>query len=365
MNFLHDYRDIDRARTIAAAAASRSKHSWKIMDASGSHAANLIKFGLDKIISERINIVYGPGSPLCMAPVEVIDKAISAASENHLTVAAAEEMTLVPGSRHNLKSMKYTGCDIETVASAVEALQLAEKEPQKKIIFLNAGFENDAAVTACVLQIAEERELKNFTVLCSHLRYSAGLSEVMRKKRLEIHGIIANGDVSAVTGTAGLKRIASDYRIPVVISGSEPVDMVHAIYLLIMQLEEGGCDVVNQYSRCVKEEGNKKAAEAIDKVYAVTDMNWRGIGRLPASGYSLKQDFGRYDAEKVFKLKYTLPEESIFCIAGKIHTGTKRPEECTAFGKLCTFEHPIGAPMALPDGACAAVYNFLSRKKNN
>jgi len=329
------------------------------MEICGGQTHTIIKYGIDEMLPDKINIVHGPGCPVCVTPLEIIDKAIEIASTPGVIFCSFGDMLRVPGSKKDLFTVKSEGGDVRIVYSPLDAVKIAMKNPDKKVVFFAIGFETTAPANAMAVWRAKELGLKNFFALVSHVRVPPAIITILESPWNMINGFIAAGHVCTVMGYEEYEPIAEKYKVPIVVTGFEPVDILQGIFMLIKQLEEGRHEVENQYKRSVRREGNIPAKQLIFKVFEIADMKWRGIGLIPNSGFKLKEEFSEFDAEKVFSEISTIKtEESSLCISGYVLQGVKKPSDCPAFGTLCTPLNPLGAPMVSSEGACAAYYNY-------
>ncbi|MBI4810187.1 MAG: hydrogenase formation protein HypD, partial [Ignavibacteriales bacterium] len=302
--------------------------------------------------------LHGPGCPVCVTPIEMIDKAIAIASQPEVIFTSFGDMLRVPGSEKDLLTVKAEGGDLRIVYSPLDAVKLAQKNPAKNIVFFAVGFETTAPANAMAVWQAKKLGLKNFSILCSHVLVPPAIEAILSSPGNYIQGFLAAGHVCTVMGYEGYIPIAAKYKVPIVVTGFEPIDILQGVFLCIKQLEENRFAVENQYSRSVQEKGNFAAKNLIADVFEITHRKWRGIGEIPHSGLRLKENFEYFDAEKLFNISDMEIKESPLCIAGLVLQGQKKPHECSAFGEQCTPEHPLGAPMVSSEGACAAYYHY-------
>jgi hydrogenase expression/formation protein HypD len=293
-----------------------------------------------------------------VTPLEIIDKAISIASRPEVIFTSFGDMLRVPGSITDLLSVKAEGWNVRMVYSPLDAVKIAQQNPEKKVVFFAVGFETTAPANAMSVWQAKKLGLKNFSILCSHVLVPPAMEALLSSRTNLVQGFLAAGHVCTVMGYEEYVPIAETYKVPIVVTGFEPVDILQGIYMAVKQLEEGRVEVENQYARSVRREGNIPAKKLMSEVFVVTDRKWRGIGEIPLSGYRLSDEYADYDAEKIFEVGEIKADESPLCIAGLVLQGLKKPHECSAFGKQCTPEHPLGAPMVSSEGACAAYYHF-------
>lgn len=336
-------------------------HPWAVMEVCGGQTHSIVRFGLDALLPDEIALIHGPGCPVCVTPVELVEKAIEIASIPEVIFCSFGDMLRVPGVSRDLLSVKACGGDVRIVYSPLDALKLAEENPGREIVFFAVGFETTAPANAMAVLQARRRNVKNFTLLVSHVLVPPAMKAILSSEENRVQGFLAAGHVCSVVGYEEYEPIAQKYHVPVVVTGFEPVDILQGVYMCIRQLEEGRSEVENQYSRSVRREGNLPARKAIEEVFRVVDRKWRGVGNIPESGYGLKEEHSCYDAEIRFGVAGIRTEEDSECISGLILRGIRRPNECPAFGSRCTPENPLGATMVSSEGACAAYYQYRRR----
>ena len=319
--------------------------------------------GSEMCIRDRLTLVHGPGCPVCVTPLEMIDKAVAIASKPEVLFTSFGDMLRVPGSEKDLLTVKAEGGDVRMVYSPLDAVKLAQQNPEKNIVFFAVGFETTAPANAMSVWQAHRLGLKNYSILCSHVLVPPAIEAILSSPTNRVQGFLAAGHVCTVMGYEEYIPLAANYRTPIVVTGFEPVDILQGILMTVQQLEEGRTEVENQYSRSVQREGNRPAQEIIRKVFDITDRAWRGIGVIPKSGYRLKDGFASYNAEIIFEVKTMQTQESPLCIAGQVLQGLKKPHDCSAFGTNCLPEHPLGAPMVSSEGACAAYFHYGKIKR--
>ncbi|MEK7818286.1 MAG: hydrogenase formation protein HypD [Bacteroidota bacterium] len=358
MKYLDEYRDPETAKKISEKIHSITTKPWIIMEVCGGQTHSIVKSGLEKLLPSLISIVHGPGCPVCVTPFEMIERAIVLASQSNIIFTSFGDMLRVPGIKKDLLQVKASGGDVRIVYSPLDAVSIAEKNRDKEIVFFAVGFETTAPANAMAVWEAHRRGLKNFSILCSHVLVPPAIEAILSSPNNRVQGFLAAGHVCTIMGYNEYFPLCEKYKVPIIVTGFEPIDILHGMLMVITQLESGRCGVENQYSRVVSQEGNRIAQEAIFRVFKITDRKWRGIGEIPMSGYGLKKEFELFDAEKKFSLGHINAEESPLCIAGEVLRGMKKPFECSAFAKECTPENPLGAPMVSSEGACAAYYNF-------
>jgi hydrogenase expression/formation protein HypD len=360
MKYVDQYREGNSAKKYFDAIARATTRDWTLMEICGGQTHSIVKYGIETLLPEMITLVHGPGCPVCVTPLEMIDKAIAIALQPGVIFTSFGDMLRVPGTVRDLLSVKAIGGDVRIVYSPLDALKIAQKNPDKKVVFFAVGFETTAPANAASVWEAKNLGLRNFSILCSHVLVPPAIEAILSSPFNRVQGFLAAGHVCSVMGYEEYFPIAKKFGIPFVVTGFEPLDILQGIYMLVKQLEEGRVDVENQYARAVRREGNLPAKRLLSQVFDITDRKWRGIGIIPMSGYRLKSEYSEYDAENIFSLGAIRTEESALCIAGSILQGLKKPYQCSAFGTQCTPEHPLGAPMVSSEGACSAYYRYKS-----
>ena len=358
MKYIDEYRNATSAEKLIKEIRSVVTHAWTIMEICGGQTHTIVKSGIDNLLPSNITLVHGPGCPVCVTPLELIDKAVAIASLSEVLFTSFGDMLRVPGSEKDLLTVKAAGGDVRIVYSPLDALKLAQQNPEKKIVFFAVGFETTAPANAMSVLQAKRLDLKNFSILCSHVLVPPAMEAILSSPVNRVQGFLAAGHVCTVMGYEEYIPLASKYRVPIVVTGFEPVDILQGILMTVRQLEEGRTEVENQYARAVRREGNSSAQELIQKVFKITDRSWRGIGTIPKSGYRLRDEFSAFDAENLFDVAAIHTQESPLCIAGQVMQGLRKPQDCPAFGIQCIPEHPLGAPMVSSEGACAAYYHY-------
>jgi hydrogenase expression/formation protein HypD len=358
MRYIDEYRDKETARRLAAMIRATTTRPWTLMEICGGQTHTIVKYGLESLLPQEISLIHGPGCPVCVTPLELIDKAIAIASRPDVIFTSFGDMLRVPGSERDLLSVKAQGGNVRIVYSPLDAVKLAQQHPDKKVVFFAVGFETTAPPNAMAVWQAKKLGLKNFSILCSHVLVPPAIHALLSSPNNRVQGFLAAGHVCTVMGYEEYLPIARNYRVPIVVTGFEPVDILQGIHLTVRQLEEGRAEVENQYVRSVRKEGNIPARKLIAEVFEVSDRKWRGIGEIPRSGYRLAPGYTAFDAERIFEVTDIRAQESPLCVAGTILQGLKKPHECSAFGKQCNPEHPLGAPMVSSEGACAAYYHY-------
>jgi hydrogenase expression/formation protein HypD len=355
MKYLQEYRDSRLVHGIIDEIARSINQHWVIMEICGGQTHSIMKYGLDQLLPETIELVHGPGCPVCVTSLEMIDKALAIASQPEVIFTSYGDMLRVPGSLSDLFSVRASGKDIRVVYSSLDAVKIAQDNPDKQVVFFAIGFETTAPANAMSILQAQKLGLNNFSLLVSQVRVPPAMHAILGSPNNRVQGFLAAGHVCAVMGYWEYVPIAQKYKLPIVVTGFEPVDILQGILLLIRALEKGNYGVENAYSRVVTHAGNQPAQKIISQVFVECDQKWRGIGSIQGSGWKLKPEFMGYDAEVLFQVQEINPQESALCISGQ---GLTKPIECPAFAKQCTPEHPLGATMVSSEGACAAYYRY-------
>lgn len=361
MKYLDEYRDPLKTKILSEKIHATTTRPWTIMEICGGQTHSIVKSGLEKLLPSSLAIVHGPGCPVCVTPLEMVEKAIMIASKPEVIFTSFGDMLRVPGNSTDLLHVKANGGDVRIVYSPLDAVAIALKNIDKEVVFFAVGFETTAPANAAAVWQAQKMGLQNFSILCSHVLVPPAIETLLSSQQNRVQGFLAAGHVCTIMGYEEYVPLAERFKVPIVVTGFEPVDILHGILMLVTQLEEGRHDVENQYARIVKKEGNRSAQEMIFNVFELSRRSWRGIGEIPKSGYRLKDEFAQYDAERKFDLGAVAAHEPPQCIAGNILRGLNKPHECSAFGTQCTPEHPLGAPMVSSEGACAAYYQFRRR----
>lgn len=358
MKYLDEYRDKALAQRLSERIQAATKNSWTIMEVCGGQTHAILQYGLEDLLPKSINLLHGPGCPVCVTPLELIDKAIAIASQQDVIFCSFGDMLRVPGSQRDLLEVKAEGYDVRIVYSPLDCLTIAQKFPDKKIVFFAVGFETTAPANAMAVWQAKKLGLSNFFLLTSHVTVPPVISSILQAPDNCVQAFLGPGHVCSVMGWRQYEAISSHYKIPIVITGFEPTDLLEGILRCVLQLETGEHRVENQYTRAVNRDGNPAAKTILEEVFDVSDRNWRGLGAIPKSGYKLNFEFTQFDAEKFFQLETVIVQESSSCISGQILRGLKKPQECPAFAKDCTPETPLGATMVSSEGTCAAYYKY-------
>jgi len=338
---------------------------WNIMEVCGGQTHSIVKYGIDQLLPKTVTLIHGPGCPVCVTPIELIDQAVAIAGLDNVIFCSFGDMLRVPGSDCDLLRVKASGGDVRMVYSPVDSVQIAMENPDKEVVFFAVGFETTAPVTAAALLQAEHLGLDNFSMLVSHVLVPPAIEAVLSSPDCAVDGFLAAGHVCTVMGYTQYEPISIEYGVPIVVTGFEPLDILEGIYMCLQQLELGRHNVENQYLRVVQREGNQKAMELMQKVFIPADRKWRGIGQIPESGFSIRDEYSKFDAGRKYDVSTIAVEESSICISGDVLRGIRKPHECAAFGEDCTPEHPLGALMVSSEGACAAYYRYRPVRSDN
>ncbi|MEZ5944789.1 MAG: hydrogenase formation protein HypD [Planctomycetaceae bacterium] len=356
MKYVDEFRDSQAASDIVANICQLARQRWRIMDVCGGQTHNLVKYGIEATLEGVVDLIHGPGCPVCVTPAEVIDVACELSQRSDVVVMTFGDMLRVPGVKTSLNAARAAGGNIRTVYSPVEAVEFAKLHPASEVVFFAVGFETTIPATALALKQAAALGLKNFSLLTHHVRVLPAMLQLMQGQDIEIDAFLAAGHVCTVTGFEDYGSLTSEFSVPVVITGFEPLDLLHGILRAVSLLESGECGVANEYARSAAAGGNAAAMQLVDEIYEVVDQSWRGMGVIPASGYAIRKYFEQFDARKRFGL--TAPnhtsESHSECRCGDVLQGKLKPLECPVFGTKCRPEHPLGAPMVSSEGACAA-----------
>ena len=358
MKYIDEYRDRFGAERFARAIARATTRPWKIMEVCGGQTHAIVKFGIDELLPKEIRLVHGPGCPVCVTPLELIDKAIEIATRPGVIFCSIGDMLRVPGSETDLLTVKANSGDVRIVYSPLDAVRIARDNPSREVVFFAVGFETTAPANAMAVFQADQQGLRNFSLLVSHVLVPPAMEAILASPGNCVQGFLAAGHVCTVMGFTEYAPIAEKYRVPIVVTGFEPLDILQGVYMCVGQLEQGRAEVENQYTRSVRRDGNEAAKRLICEVFRVIPRKWRGVGQIPRSGFALSEKFADYDAERRFGVTDYTAQESNECISGLILQGVKKPQECPAFGMRCTPEHPLGATMVSNEGACAAYYRY-------
>ena len=358
MRYVDEFRDPELAEGILRGIEERATRTWRVMEVCGGQTHTLIRAGIDRLLEGSIELIHGPGCPVCVTPLEKIDRALAIAQRPGTILCSYGDMVRVPGSRIDLLTAKARGADVRIVYSPLDAVKVAADNPDREVVFFAVGFETTAPANAMAVRRAADLELSNFSILVSHVRVPPAVSAILEDPDCRVDGFIAPGHVCSVMGLMEYEELTERYGAPFVVAGFEPLDLLQGLLMLVERLESGQSGVGNQYTRSVREKGNPGAREVMDEIFEVADMSWRGIGEIPDSGLRLRERWARFDAEKRFDVGSLAVEEPEICIAGEVLQGRSRPTDCPAFGRQCTPENPLGAPMVSSEGACAAYHAF-------
>jgi hydrogenase expression/formation protein HypD len=359
MKYLDEYRDGEMTRRLLDEIARTVTRPWTLMEVCGGQTHSILKSGLDTLLPPQIRLIHGPGCPVCVTPLELVDKAVALASRPNVILTSYGDMLRVPGSSQDLFSVKAQGGDVRIVYSPLDALKVAQANPDKEVVFFAVGFETTAPANAMSVFQAKRLGILNYSVLVSHVTVPPILAALLQADHVEVDAFLAPGHVNAVMGYWEYEELVKRFPVPMVVTGFEPVDLARGILMVVKQLEEGRGEVENAYARAVTREGNTGGQQIINEVFELTDRKWRGIGVIPMSGYKLREAYTAYDAERRFPDVATIETaESPLCISGQILKGLKKPVDCSAFGKECTPQSPLGATMVSSEGACAAYYRY-------
>lgn len=358
MKYIDEYRDAKSAHRYANLIARLTTKPWTIMEVCGGQTHAIVKFGIDELLPKAITLVHGPGCPVCVTSLELIDKAIAIASRPEVVFCSFGDMLRVPGSQKDLLSVKAAGGEVRIVYSPLDALKIARDNPNRQVVFFAVGFETTAPANAMAVYQATQQNVTNFSILVSHVLVPPAMEAILSSPHNRVQGFLAAGHVCTVMGYEEYYPLAAKYHVPIVVTGFEPVDILQGVYLCIKQLEEGRAEVENQYTRAVQRAGNQPAQQLMREIFCVVPRKWRGVGEIPQSGLGLREAYAAFDAEKRFEVTNYATEESPECISGLVLQGVKKPHECPAFGVRCTPERPLGATMVSSEGACAAYYRY-------
>ncbi len=358
MRYLDEYRSADVAKRIADAIARTATRPWVLMEVCGGQTHSIVRYGIDRMLPPSLELVHGPGCPVCVTPLEMIDRAHAIASRPDVIFTSFGDMLRVPGSHGDLLALRSRGADIRIVYSPLDALEIARKNPNKRVVFFGIGFETTAPANAMAVHLAKREKVSNFSMLVSHVLVPPAIASILQTKGNRVQGFLGPGHVCAVMGLREYEALVARYRVPIVVSGFEPVDLLEGILLTVRQLEEGRAEVENQYARTVTREGNAPGRALLAEVFEIVDRKWRGVGTIPKSGYRLAHEYRGHDAEYLFEVDALTTEEPAICISGLVLRGLKKPSDCPAFGRECTPQSPLGATMVSGEGACAAYYHY-------
>ena len=358
MKYLDEYRDGDIAAKLVERIYRTQTRPWVIMEVCGGQTHSIVKNGIDHLLPKGVELVHGPGCPVCVTPLEMIDKAHAIARHSDVIFCSFGDMLRVPGSDGDLFSIKSQGGDVRVVYSPLDCLRIAKANPEKQVVFFAIGFETTAPANAMLAWQARQSGMKNVSLLVSHVLVPPAIEAILSSPQNRVQGFLGPGHVCAVVGYSEYEPLAARFHVPIVVTGFEPLDILEGVLMTIEQLEQGRAEVENQYSRVLGRGGNRPAQELIAKVFAVNNRKWRGVGMIPRSGFQLREEFREYDAERRFSVQAIDTMEPEICISGQILQGIRKPHDCPAFGTECTPQHPLGATMVSAEGACAAYYAY-------
>ncbi len=362
MRHVDEYRDPAAVDAVVRRIRETVTRPWTLMEVCGGQTHSILKFGMDELLPGAVRLVHGPGCPVCVTPLAMIDRAIAIASRPDVIFCSFGDMLRVPGSKDDLLKVKARGGDVRIVYSPLDALRLARQHPDRNVVFFAVGFETTAPANAMAVHRAKAEGLANFSALVAHVLVPPALEALLSADGVEIQGLLAPGHVCAVTGYRDYEPVCAKHRIPIVVTGFEPLDLLKGVLAAVTQLERGEATVENQYSRVVVRDGNPAALKMIEDVFVVSDRSWRGLGEIPKSGYALSPRYAAFDAERVFDVGHLSIEEPEECRAGLVLQGRLQPTDCPEFGTRCTPEHPLGATMVSSEGACAAYFHYRRRE---
>ncbi len=358
MKYMEEYRDPKLAQKLSKEIHRITTKHHVIMEVCGGQTHAIVKFGIDELLPKEIELVHGPGCPVCVTPLELIDKALEIALKDNVIFCSFGDMLRVPGSKDDLFSVKAQGGDIRIVYSPLDVVKIAKENPQKEVVFFAVGFETTAPANAMAVFQAKQQGIKNFSILVSHVLVPPAMEAILSSPKNRVEGFLAAGHVCTVMGYTEYEPIVQKYQVPIIVTGFEPLDILQGIHMCVKQLEEGRAEMENQYSRSVSKQGNEHAQNIVKKVFCIIPRKWRGVGEIPQSGLGLRDEYQQYDAEQRFGVSEYQVDESPDCISGVILQGLKKPHQCPSFGNKCTPEQPLGATMVSSEGACAAYYRY-------
>lgn len=364
MQYLDEYRDAGAVRAMARAIARTATRPWTIMEVCGGQTHSIVKYGLDQLLPDGVELIHGPGCPVCVTPLQKIDTAITLAQTSGVILCSFGDMLRVPGSTTDLLHAKAEGADVRVVYSPLEAVKLAKDNPGRQVVFFGVGFETTAPANAMAAFQAKQASLTNFSMIVSHVLVPPAIFTILASGSNRVQGFLAAGHVCTIMGYQDYEIIATERDVPIVVTGFEPLDVLQGVYMCLSQLEKGQARVENQYARAVRQGGNDVARAMIQDVFAVADMTWRGLGVIPKSGLAFREPYQFLDAETRFGVNATSCESGR-CQAGSVLTGAIRPPQCPEFGRACTPESPLGAPMVSSEGACAAYFHYKRNRHDD
>ena len=358
MKYLDEYRDPDLAAGLTRRIRETVTRPWVLMEVCGGQTHSIVRYGIDRLLPPEVELVHGPGCPVCVTALETIDRAHAIASLPDVIFTSFGDMLRVPGSRGDLLACKSRGADVRVVYAPLDAVRIAQENPTRRVVFFGIGFETTAPANALALSQARRLRVRNFSMLVAHVLVPPAIAAILQAPGNRVQGLLGPGHVCAVTGFRSYQALCARYRIPIVITGFEPIDLLQGVLMTLRQLEAGQAEVQNQYRRTVGPDGNPAARALIDEVFEVADRKWRGVGAIAKSGYRLRAEYREHDADRLFDVADIVTAESPDCISGLVLRGLRKPGDCPAFGKACTPRHPLGATMVSAEGACAAYYQY-------
>lgn len=358
MKFVDEFREADSVKRLSEQIHRSTTRPWSLMEVCGGQTHSIVRFGIDQLLPDAISLLHGPGCPVCVTSERLIDHAIAVAEDRDVVLCSFGDMLRVPGTEKDLLTARSAGAEVKVVYSPLDAVKFAVEHPEREVVFFGVGFETTAPATALAVRQAHEQGLRNFSLLCSHVLVPPAIESILSSDKASVQGFLAAGHVCAVMGWREYIPICQRFRVPIVVTGFEPIDLLHGILLCIEQLEAGRSEVENQYVRTVTEEGNRKAQDLIVDVFEVVPRHWRGIGEIGSSGLAIRDHYREFDALRRYPVDLEVCSDNTGCISGEVLIGAKKPPECPAFGAACTPEHPLGATMVSSEGACAAYYRF-------
>ncbi len=358
MKYIDEYRNSEIAAALVRRISETVTRPWVLMEVCGGQTHSIVRYGIDRMLPQQVELVHGPGCPVCVTSLEMIDRAHAIAQRPDVIFTSFGDMLRVPGSRGDLLTLKGRGADVRVVYSPMDALRIAQENPARKVVFFGIGFETTAPANAMALYQARRLGVKNFSMLASHVLVPPSIAAILQAPGNRVQAFLGPGHVCAVMGWREYESLCEHYRVPIVITGFEPLDILEGILMAVRQLEQGRAEVENQYVRAVSRDGNRAARDLIFEVFEVGDRKWRGVGSIPKSGYRISYEYREYDAEKIFEVDAIDTHEPPQCISGLILRGLKKPCDCPAFARQCTPQTPLGATMVSAEGACAAYYQY-------
>jgi len=361
MKYLEEYRDPQVAAALFAEIRRVTTRPWVLMEVCGGQTHSIVRYGIDQMLPPAIELAHGPGCPVCVTPLETIDRAHAIAAQPDVIFTSFGDMLRVPGSQGDLLSLRGSCADVRVVYAPLDAVRIAEENTDKRVVFFGIGFETTAPANALALIHARRRRVRNFSMLASHVLVPPAIAAILHGAGNRVQAFLGPGHVCAVVGYREYEPLVARERVPIVITGFEPIDLLEGILMAVRQLEAGRAEVENQYARTVTRDGNAVAQDLMNQVFEVTDRKWRGVGMIPASGYRIRYEYREHDAERIFNVDNVRAAEPAVCISGQVLRGLKRPSDCPAFGGACTPRTPLGATMVSGEGACAAYYQYRRR----